>query len=500
MNLPPLLEQIAKKLQQENARAVLVGGAVRDMIMGYAVKDYDVEVYGLASILELEKILSAFGSVNLVGRSFGVLKLVHEEEEYDFSFPRLEKKTGKGHRGFDVVTDGKMDFEEASRRRDFTINAMGYDIESGAFLDPFNGRRDMELKQLRHIDDSSFVEDPLRVYRAVQFSARFGYRLADETEKLCREMVERGMLEELPKERVYIEMKKLLLKADRPSVGFELMRRLGITERCFPELHALIDVPQDPEWHPEGDVWVHTMMSIDAMERLIRDESAFSVQCSALREEKQKLKLLFAVLCHDFGKPLTTTIESENGEVIAWDPSTHLTLNAERFARIRAIGHENTGIEETRRFLYRLTDEHDFIESILPLIEHHLKPLQFYKQGAKAGAIRRLATKVNIEELVLVAKADFLGRTTEEAKSAVFEAGEWLLEKAKTLKVEKKPLECLVRGKDLIALGLKPSPEFKTILNEVYELQMEGTFETKEEALAYVKKKFCGTETKSDLF
>ncbi|KYJ86599.1 CCA tRNA nucleotidyltransferase [Sulfurovum riftiae] len=501
MNLPPLLEQIAKKLQQENARAVLVGGAVRDMIMGYAVnKDYDVEVYGLASILELEKILSAFGSVNLVGRSFGVLKLVHEEEEYDFSFPRLEKKTGKGHRGFDVVTDGKMDFEEASRRRDFTINAMGYDIESGTFLDPFNGRRDMELKQLRHIDDSSFVEDPLRVYRAVQFSARFGYGLADETEKLCREMVERGMLEELPKERVYIEIKKLLLKADRPSVGFELMRRLGITERCFPELHALIDVPQDPEWHPEGDVWVHTMLSIDAMERLIRDESAFSIQYSALREEKQKLKLLFAVLCHDFGKPLTTIIELENGEVIAWDPSTCLALNAERFARIRAISHEKAGVEPARSFIYRLTDEHDFIESILPLIEHHLKPLQFYKQGAKASAIRRLATKVNIEELVLVAKADFLGRTTEEAKSAVFKAGEWLLEKAKTLKVEKKPLECLVRGKDLIALGLKPSPEFKTILNEVYELQMEGTLETKEEALAYVKKKFCGAETKSDLF
>ncbi len=468
----------------------MVGGSIRDHFLKIPVKDYDIEVYGLASIPELEKILSAFGSVNLVGRSFGVLKLVHEEEEYDFSFPRIEKKSGKGHRGFSVVTDGKMDFKEAARRRDFTINAMGYDIESGTFLDPFNGRKDMNLKQLRHIDDSSFIEDPLRVYRAVQFAARFNYRLANETEVLCRKMVAGGMLGELPKERVYIEVKKLLLKADRPSVGFELMRTLGIPERYFPELHALIGVPQDPVCHPEGDVWVHTMMSIDAMAGLIRDESAFSVKHSALREEKQKLKLLFAVLCHDFGKPLTTTIELENGEVIAWDPSTRLTLNAQRFARIRTIGHEKAGLEPARTFMYRLTDEHDFIESILPLVEHHLKPSQFYKQGAKASAIRRLATKVNIEELVLVARADYLGHTTDIEKRDVYAAGVWLLEKARALNVENKPPECLVQGRDLIALGMEPSPDFKIILNEIYELQLEGVFNNKAEALSYIGEKY----------
>ena len=500
MQIPEILSSISKELKKRGARAIVVGGSVRDHFLRIPIKDYDVEVYGLSSVSELENILSAFGSVNLVGRSFGVLKFVYEGEEYDFSFPRIEEKTGKGHRGFSVVTDGKMDFEEAARRRDFTMNAMGYDIEEGTFLDPFSGRKDMELGQLRHIDDSSFVEDPLRVYRAVQFAARFGYRLAEETEKLCRGMVESGMLEELPKERVYMEMKKLLLKAERPSVGFELMRRLGITERYFPELHALTGVPQDPAVHPEGDVWVHTMLALDCMSRELKMEDGRW----KMEDEKKRLKLLFAVLCHDFGKPSTTTIEMENGKTFSWQeyrqsrsvskethtnifhlPSSILHLN-----RIRAIGHEKAGLEPARTFMYRLTDEHDFIESILPLVEHHLKPVQFFRQGAKAGAVRRLSSKVNIKELVLVARADFLGRTTEEAQKGVFEAGEWLLEKARALKVENGPPDSLVLGRDLVAMGMEPSPEFRTILDEVYELQLEGVLKSREEALAYIRKHY----------
>jgi len=225
-----------------------------------------------------------------------------------------------------------------------------------------------------------------------------------------------------------------------------------------------------------------------------------------MKKEKERLKLLFAVLCHDFGKSLTTTIEFENSEVVSWQEymernksiSEEMHTNTIHYSlftthsvkRIRALGHEKAGIEPTRTFLYRLTSEHDFIESILPLVEHHLKPSQFYKQGAKAAAIRRLATKVNIEELVLVAEADFLGRMTEEAKRGVYAAGEWLLEKARALKVENRPLECLVQGRDLIALGLKPSPEFKMILNDVYELQLEGRFENKEEVLSYIGGKY----------
>ena len=458
MFVPEILKTISKVISQHNGTAVIVGGSVRDHFMKLPVKDYDIEVYGLQSMEELESILLKFGSVNLVGKSFGVLKFVHENEEYDFSFPRLESKVAKGHRGFDVHVDGKMDFKTASKRRDFTVNAMGYDIERKAFLDPFNGQRDIEGRVLRHIGDNFFGEDPLRVYRAVQFSARFSFDLAEETHALCRTMVKEGLLTELPKERVYLEFQKLLLKAAKPSIGFELMRSLGVLE-YFPELQALIGVAQDPIWHPEGDVWVHTMLSIDAMAGILSGQE-FSA--------KEKLKLLFSTLCHDLGKPLVNTVEADG--------------------RIRAIGHEKAGLEPARSFMFRLTNEEDFIESILPFVEHHLKPSQFYAQGTKASAIRRLATKVNIEELVFVAKADFLGRTTEEARSGEYEAGKWLLEKAKALKVENKPIDALLQGRDLIVLGLTPSPRFKKILDEVYSMQMEGVIQSKEEAVQYVQK------------
>jgi len=473
MQLPDILKTISHTLQKHHAKAIIVGGSVRDHFLKLPIKDYDIEVYGLDTIEELETILSEFGSVNLVGKSFGVLKFVHEKEEYDFSFPRLESKVGKGHQGFDVETDGNMSFKQAALRRDFTINAMGYDIEKKAFLDPFNAQEDIDAHLLRHIDDNSFVEDPLRVYRAVQFCARFGYELAPETKKLCLNMVKDNLLEELPKERIYKEFVKLLLKSPMPSLGFEEMRELGML-RYLPELEAIIDVPQDPKWHPEGDVWIHTMMTLDVMANLCRSGCAVTQGGNALGvplpdNGKQKLKFMFAILCHDFGKPSTTSREKDG--------------------RVRTIGHEEAGLELTKRFMYRLTSEHNFIESILPLVEHHLKPSQFYKNGAKNKAIRRLATKVNIEELVLVSKADFLGRTTEESLTGDYKAGEWLLEKAKGLKVQNKPLDNLLQGRDLIDLGLEPSPEFKMILDEVYELQMEGTLSSREEALDYVKKR-----------
>ena len=457
MQLPKIIYTISKQLKEQNAKAIVVGGSVRDHFLKLPIKDYDIEVFGLETIEALEAILSNYGSVNLVGKSFGVLKFRYEGEEYDFSFPRREEKVGVGHKGFDVEVDGAMDFKEASLRRDFTLNAMGYDIEEALFLDPYGGRDDMQNKLLRHIDEHTFVEDPLRVYRAVQFSARFGYALCDETIELCKTMVLNGMLEELAKERIYVEFKKLLIKSPKPSVGFELMRVLGVL-RYFPELESLIGVPQSVVWHPEGDVWIHTMMCVDKMVALFGED------------EKLNLKYIFAVLCHDLGKVTHTTIEEDG--------------------RIRAIGHEEAGVEPTRTFLYRITNEHDFITSILPLVEHHLKPSQFYRGKSGDRAFRKLATKVNIEELVVVAKADFLGRTTKESLLGVYHAGEWMLERAKFLKVESKPLSALVQGRDLIALGLKPSPAFKKILEELYDFQLEGKISKKEEALEYIKENY----------
>jgi len=458
MKIPNILKIISIQLAEQNAKAIIVGGSVRDHFLKLPSKDIDIEVYGLSSLEQLEKILSQYGSVNFVGKSFGVLKFVYKGMEYDFSFPRTEAKIAQGHRGFDVKIDGNLSFKEASKRRDFSMNALGYDIEAEQFLDPFDGLEDIKAKQLRHIDDVTFMEDPLRVYRAIQFCARFDLTLDKESFSLCNQMVEQGMLEELPKERVYEEWEKLLLKAPKPSSGFELMRELGILN-YFPELYALIDVPQSPKWHPEGNVWIHTLMGVDVMATLCRS------QC--MENDKQKLKFMFAILCHDLGKATHTTIE-ESG-------------------RIRAIGHDVAGLELTKSLLYRLTNEYDFIESILPFVEHHLKPSLFYANAAKDAAFRRLAMKVNIEELVLVAKADFLGRTTKEALAGIYEAGIWMIEKAKCLEVKNTPLKPLIQGRDLIELGIEPSPKFKEILDVIYFEQLEGKVLKKDEALTFVK-------------
>ena len=453
MYLPKIIKIISKELKKQNAKVIIVGGAVRDHFLDLPNKDYDIEVYGLNRIETLQKILAKYGSVNLVGKSFGILKFVYEGEEYDFSFPRREQKVAIGHNGFNVVCDGFMSFKEASLRRDFTVNALGYDVEKKSFLDPFGAKEDMESKRLRHINSKTFVEDSLRVYRAVQFSARFGYTLDKDTFKLCHNMVKDGLLDELPKERVYTEFKKLLLKSKQPSIGFELMKKLGIIEKYFPELHALIGVPQSTIWHPEGDVWIHTLMSIDKMVSLKNGD------------EKQDLKMMFAILCHDLGKVTHTQITPE---------------------KISAIGHEKAGLEPTEHFLYRLTNEHDFISSILPLVEHHLAPSIYFRGKVKNSTIRKLATKVNIEELVTVARADFLGRTTEASLKGIYEAGDWLLQKAEELDVYHKPLKPLLQGRDLIELGFTPSKDFKTILDAIYNEQLEGRIDSKRDAIKFV--------------
>jgi len=460
MQIPSILTTISKKLQTTNAKAIIVGGWVRDHFLNLESKDYDVEVYGLKSLDELVEILQEYGSVNLVGKSFGVLKFNYDGDEYDFSFPRLESKVGLGHRGFDVSIDGNLDFKTASKRRDFTMNAMGYDIVKKEFLDPFNGLIDIKKKQLKHVDSNSFTEDPLRVYRAVQFSARFNYELADETFTLCKQMVSSGMLDELAKERVYEEFKKLLLKSSKPSIGFELMRKLGIVKKYFPELEAIVGVKQSTKWHPEGDVWTHTMLAVDMMSKELR-----SIE---LKSEKFSLKMLFATLCHDLGKATHTTVEEDG--------------------RIRSIGHESAGLEPTRSFMSKISNEDSFISSILPLVEQHMMPSQFYYGKSKSSAIRRLATKVNIEELVIVARADFLGRTTKESLSGVYEAGDWLLNKSKALNVSKKPLIPMLQGRDLIELGLKPSSKFKEILEYIYLKQLDGTVTNKRDAINLVNK------------
>ena len=450
MKLDVQTVKICEALVSLDAKPVIVGGYVRDYFLHVESKDIDIEVFNVENLDDLTAILKLFGEVHLVGKSFGVLKLVVKGYEYDISLPRKETKVAKGHKGFDVLTDSTLSYKQAASRRDFTMNAIGYDFQEKKFLDPYNGIEDIKQKTILHVETSSFIEDPLRVLRAVQFAARFKFKLATNTLKLCSNMVQEKMLDELPKERIFEEYKKLLLKSKKPSLGFKLLDKMNA---LYPELKALQGVAQDKTYHPEGDVWTHTMMSLDVMAKL------------HVETKTKKLTLMLAILCHDLGKVETTKIKD---------------------GKISSINHENI-LEPTISFLNRLTDEKAIFEEIKPLIQNHLMPSALYKQKSKNSAIRRLSTRVNIEDLVLLARADHLGRTTEDAKNGVYKAGDWLLEKAKLLHVETDKPKAFLQGRDLINIGMKPSKEFKNILHVAYEAQLDGKINSHEEALNFLK-------------
>ena len=458
LNIPKVLEDILCNLQELGARPILVGGCVRDHFLNIPVKDYDVEIFGIDSYETIENSLKKFGSVKLVGKSFGVLTLRVDKYDFDFALPRTEKKIGNAHQDFEVITDANLSFKEAAIRRDFTINAIGYDFSKKKFLDPFNGIIDLEKKLIKHIDDKTFIEDSLRVYRAVGFASRFDFKIEEKTKELCKQIISSGELEYLPKERIFEELKKLFLKSSRPSVGFELIRQLGIL-KYFPELNALIGCIQDKEYHPEGDVWIHTMMCLDELAKIIKDEN--------IEDEYRKLYLFYGILCHDLGKPFCT--QEING-------------------KITSHKHEVLGIEPSISFLSKLTNEKKFIETVCTLVKNHLAPFQLYLAESSLKAIKRLSLKVNIEDLCLVCLADCLGRDILD-KDKCYKATEWLLEKAKELEIHNEPIKALVQGRDLIALGFKPSQKFKEILDFAFDLQLDEHLE-KEIIIKEIKKKY----------
>ena len=444
--IPSILEEILKDLQIIGATPIIVGGSVRDFFLNIPIKDYDVEIFGIDCFEIIEKSLKKYGSVKLVGKSFGVLTLRVDEYDFDFALPRIEKKTGNTHQDFEVITNANLSFKEAAIRRDFTINAIGYDFSKKEFLDPFNGINDLRNKTIKHIDDDTFIEDSLRVYRAVGFASRFDFKIEEKTKVLCKQIVLNDELKYLPKERIYEELKKLFLKSSKPSIGFELIRELGIL-KYFPELEVLINCIQEPEYHPEGDVWIHTMMCLDEMARILKEEN--------IKDEYKKLYLFYAILCHDFGKPFCT--KEVNG-------------------KITSFKHENLGIEPTISFLSKLTNEKKFIEIVCSLVKNHLAPFQLYLAESSLKAIKRLSLKVNIEDLCLVCLADCLGRDISD-KDKCPKATSWLLNSAKELNIQNKAIEPLVQGRDLIALGYKPSKKFKDILDFAFDLQLDEHLE-----------------------
>jgi len=448
---------LSRAVREAGGRALLVGGCVRDKLMGFEPKDWDLEVFGLAPE-RLRELLDQFGPVNTVGEAFTVYKL---RPDLDVSIPRRERKSGRGHRGFVIEGDPSMSVADAARRRDFTINAILEDPLTNEIIDPFDGRRDIEQGVLRAVSAETFAEDSLRVLRAAQFAARFEFRIAPETVELCRAID----LSDLPAERIWGELEKLLLRARQPSIGLGWLRALGVLEKLFPEINALIDVPQDPEWHPEGDVFVHTRLTIDRARELI-DELSYARQVT----------VMLAALAHDFGKPATT-------EFIE--------------GRLRSRGHEAAGVPPADSFLKRINvhtiDGYDVRNQVIALVREHLKPGEFFKKRDEVGegAFRRLARRCEPDLLYRVAKADSLGRNAPwvpREKWYGADAQEWFIQRARELDVEQRPPEPLLLGRHLLALGVEPGPTMGEITRAVYEMQLDGRVRTVDEAIAEAEK------------
>jgi tRNA nucleotidyltransferase (CCA-adding enzyme) len=455
--LPEKIIALAETIRDAGGRAMLIGGCVRDELMGIEPKDWDVEVYGIEPE-NLRSILEQFGKINIVGEAFTVYKI---DNEIDVAIPRRERKTGRGHKGFIMEGDPAMSFEEACKRRDFTVNAILKDPLTAEIIDPYNGRADIEKKLLRVVSPETFAEDSLRVLRAAQFAARFEFDIEIETVALCKSID----LTDLPAERIWGEMEKLLLKAETPSIGLKWFYDLNVAVQLFPELMSLVGVRQEPEWHPEGDVDIHTMLTVDVARAMI-DDLPYA----------KKVMVMLGALCHDFGKPPTTQFLD---------------------GRWRSLAHDVAGIEPTISFLDRLNihtlDGYDVRDQIIELVRYHLKPGEFYKQRDNIGdgAFRRLAQRVEPDLLYRVSKADNLSRNGDwlaREKWFTSDSQEWFLEKIRELQVEHSAPKPILMGRHLIELGLEPSPKFSEILNAVYEMQLDGKIADLESAVVVAKK------------
>lgn len=451
--------KIAADVRRAGGRALIVGGWVRDTLRGVLSKDVDLEVFGIVQSA-LPALLAAHGRVEAVGQSFPVYKVVPPAGggAIDVALPRRESKISRGHKGFSVEGDPFMSLREAARRRDFTINAISWDPLTDQYEDPFDGRGDLERRRLRAVDLATFGDDSLRVLRAVQFAARFEFTLDTDTAQLCRTIP----LNDLPAERVWGELEKLLLQATRPSIGFALARDLGILEQILPEMLPLIGCEQEPEWHPEGDVWIHTLMVIDQARALNGD-----------LDRPLLIAIMLGAVCHDLGKPLTTALID---------------------GRIRSPAHEEAGVPSTLQLLDRLNvhtiDGVDVRHHVVGLVAHHLKPGMFHKApNVSDGAFRRLAQKVDLELLARIARADCRGRTGNFDCSAM----DWFIERARALGVDRQPPPPILLGRHLLELGLAPGPRVGEVLKAVYERQLDGAITTLDEARAEARRRIAGS-------
>ena len=453
--LPPALLALLRSTPGLE-RSYLVGGCVRDWLLGVPVHDFDIEVYGV-DYPDLVTLLSRHGRADWVGKSFGVVKLTHRSGAvWDFSVPRRDSKRGPGHKGFDVEFDPQLSLIEASARRDFTINSMLWDPRSDVLIDPHGGRSDLEARILRHTS-AAFPEDPLRVLRGMQFAGRFQLKASNETLELCRSI--RSSYGELAVERVREEWLKWATRSAQPSLGLEFLRASGWLE-ALPELAAIVGVAQDLEWHPEGDVWTHTSHAVDAL-------VAFPDWAGMAADER--LVLMMSVLLHDVGKAVCTRTEFKGGR-----------------DRITSPGHEAIGGDLAAGFLRRIGFQENWVARVVPLVANHM----VHSEDPSARMVRRLAVRLgpsSIEELCWVMTADASGRPPRRPGVPV--SVQKLREAAADLQVQASAPVALLQGRHLLSKGWTGGPQLGAILKEAYSAQLDGEFTDLDGALNWVSER-----------
>jgi tRNA nucleotidyltransferase (CCA-adding enzyme) len=457
LRLPAALERIVRDLRESGFHAVVVGGSVRDALLGHEPKDIDIEVYRI-SYDQLAAFLTTRGRVDLVGKSFGVVKLSGSGfNTCDFSVPRRDSKTGPGHRDFNAHFDASITPREAASRRDFTINAMSFDPLTGEIWDFFGGQSDLNNSVLRATSDA-FSEDPLRVLRGMQFACRFNLTVDAGTAAMSRNIA--SEYSTLARERVAEEFMKWAVKSPHPGRIAEYLQSTGWIIH-FPEIQNLFGVPQDPEWHPEGDVGIHTMH--------VLNQAANIAERDALTADDRAV-LLFAALSHDFAKPSTTELREREGSV-----------------RWTSWGHEPAGGPMARTFLERIGIKSAIVDQVAKLVESHLAHHSIGRE-VTPRAVRRLAMRLapaSIAQLVRLIEADASGRPPLEP--GIPPAAQRLLAAAESEAVDARPQPPLILGRHVLPyFDNRPGVHIGEVTTAAYEAQADGAFSTEAEALNWL--------------
>ncbi len=429
----PEIPKIVMEIEKQKGKAYLVGGSVRDLFLSNEISDIDIEIHFL-SLEQLSSLLSQFGNVNYVGKSFGILKL--DYSKVDWSLPR----TDRGGRKPVVSINPYLDIVEALKRRDLTINAMAIDLSSYQLIDPFNGINDLRDKILRSPDLSFFSEDPLRFYRVMQFIPRFCFFPDEKLNKICSGMD----ISEVSVERIEAEFKKMFLKSKNPSLGIRWLDKIGRLKQILPEIYETKFTKQDLIWHPEGYVFEHLMQALDASAVLDYDS------------EDEKLIIMYSALAHDIGKVSTTKIID---------------------GRIRSPGHAEAGFSLSKKLLKRVMRNKNIIDTASLLIKYHMLITQFVEAHSSLAAYRRLALKLkgyaNLKMLCLLGLADRRGRNGKSCQplTANYEDLNEFEKNAKDAGVFENALEPILKGRDIADL-VKPGLQMGELLKYAYKIQI----------------------------